>query len=464
MEKPSRTTFRIRLETMVQQLRESIISGDLAPGSYLPSEDLLGEQFQLSKKSVRKGLESLVQEKLIVKKPKIGNMVIDPNGTDERITIRFCIYPDADSEMNISMLLNAFEVKYPHIQVKRMTMHTHLYADQAMSFMADGMLDVVMLNYYDFSYFNSAAGSNMLAEQEADPAIYAFLNRAFTVDGKSYVKPFAFSPLILAYNRDHFRDIGLPEPDSSWTWREFAHAAIRLSNCKEPARRYGFFFHLLSHNRWPLWLLQHGFSLGLNEEGRYDLNDDAFVASMQMLRELFSQENTVPSFMFDSAQDPERLFLEERTSMIITTYFRLNHVKSASFDYDISPVPYVDVPKTLLLNVGLGISKHSEHREAAQLLVDYLTSSEAQESLRTHTTSIPSLKEMAEQERSDKGAEPGRYPMFREIIPSFRYYTDMNVNRHQLRTMTHYLKLYWSNLESSSNVIANIEEALNNGS
>jgi len=462
MDKPSRATFRFRLETMIQQLREDILSGKYAPGSYLPSEDVLGEQFQMSKKSVRKGLECLVNENLIVKKAKIGNMVLAPEAGDDRITIRFCYYPDVDQESNILQLLDAFEEKYPHIQVKRFTMNTSRYSEQAFEFMNDSMLDVVMLNYYDFTYFQDHAHLSMLAEQKTDPAIYSYLNKAFTVNGQLYVKPFSFSPVILCYNKKHFQQLNLQEPDSSWTWEEFNRAAAALTDSDEVNKRFGFFFYLLSQNRWPLWLLQNGFHLKKNDEGKYDLSDPSFLKSIEMLKELFSQEYTAPSFVFESAQDPERLFLDERTSMIITTYFRLNMMQAAPFEYDITPIPYVDSPKTLLLNIGLGISSQSVQKEAAQLLVDYLTSREAQESVRNRTLSIPSMKEAAEQERVDKYGEPSRFQMFREIMPSFRYYTDMNVSRYHLQIMTHYLKMYWSGLVSASNVIETIENALNN--
>jgi len=81
--------------------------------------------------------------------------------------------------------------------------------------------------------------------------------------------------------------------------------------------------------------------------------------------------------------------------------------------------------------------------------------------MRNQTLSIPSVKEAAQSERQDKQGEPKRYQMFREIMPSYRYYTDMNMTRSQLTAMVHYLKLYWAGLETASNAIASIEQALN---
>jgi len=459
--KPSRTTFRLRLETMVQQLREGILSGKYMAGSYLPSEDVLGEQFQMSKKSVRKGLEILVEENLIIKKPKIGNMINNLHVESDKVSIRFCYYPNADQESNISNLLDEFEKKYPRIQVKRLSMNVQNYPDQAIEFINENMLDVLMINYNHFRYFHTNDALHLFTEQTTDSRHYPFLHRAFTVGDKLYAKPFVFSPVILCYNKEHFKEANLQEPDSSWTWKEFSEAVDLLTDITPSQKRLGFYFHLLSENRWPLWFLQHGFSLKKDDDGAYHLRDTAFMKSMNMLKELFSEQRINTSFVSESDFDTERLFLEKKTSMIITTYFSLNNLKAIPFEYDISPVPYIGAPHTLLLNFGLAINSQSSQKEAAQLLVDFLTSRQAQESIRSHTFSIPSMKEAAELVMPHKINEPTRFQMFREIIPSFRYYTDMNVESHQLSTMTHYLKLYWSNIDTASNVISSIEQALN---
>ncbi|GGG26432.1 extracellular solute-binding protein [Paenibacillus abyssi] len=458
--KPSRTTFRVRLEAMVNQLREQIISGKLAAGTYLPSEEFLGEEFQLSKKSVRKGLEILVDENLIIKKPKIGNMVNDPKSESGKISIRFCSYADTEPETNVGKLLDAFEKKYPHVAVKRVTLRVMDYHEKLTEFMDDNMLDVIMINYNNFRLYHTRNALHLLTEQTVDERVYPFLNRAFTVDGKLYAKPFVFSPVILCYNKKHFKEANLPEPDSSWTWNDFCHAVSKLTDTSPSHKRLGFYFHLLSQNRWPLFLLQNGFSLQKDEQGRYHLNDHTFMKSMVMIKELFSQQEIIPAFMSQSDIDTERLFLEEKASMIVTTYFSLNNIKSVPFDYDISPVPFIHHPETLLLNIGLAINSHSAQKEAAQLLVDFLTSDEAQDAVRRETLSIPSIKEAAAKEWPEK-TEPSRFQMFREIIPSYRYYTDMNVETHHLDAMVHYLKLYWSNIDNASNVISNIEQELN---
>src|SRR5690606_21834126 len=75
----SRRTFQIRLNKLVNQIREDIMNGNYKRGTYLPPEKTLAKQYQLSNKSVRKGLEQLLEEGLIKKIPRVGSMVIAPN-------------------------------------------------------------------------------------------------------------------------------------------------------------------------------------------------------------------------------------------------------------------------------------------------------------------------------------------------------------------------------------------------
>ncbi|NQX71928.1 GntR family transcriptional regulator [Paenibacillus alba] len=73
--KPKRSTFRTRLEDMVTSLQHDIVNGNLKPGDYSASELVLAEQFQLSKNSIRKGLNVLLNQKMIGKVPRIDTRI-----------------------------------------------------------------------------------------------------------------------------------------------------------------------------------------------------------------------------------------------------------------------------------------------------------------------------------------------------------------------------------------------------
>lgn len=56
-------------------LRDAIVSGELSAGSRLPSEPALAEQHKVSRVTLRKVLEQLAQEKLIIRKAGAGTFV-----------------------------------------------------------------------------------------------------------------------------------------------------------------------------------------------------------------------------------------------------------------------------------------------------------------------------------------------------------------------------------------------------
>ncbi|TMZ37333.1 GntR family transcriptional regulator, partial [Klebsiella pneumoniae] len=60
-------------------LRHRITSGHLEPGSPLPSESALGQEFRVSRTTIRRALAALEADRLIRTIPGTGRIVCDPN-------------------------------------------------------------------------------------------------------------------------------------------------------------------------------------------------------------------------------------------------------------------------------------------------------------------------------------------------------------------------------------------------
>ncbi|WP_082415836.1 extracellular solute-binding protein [Numidum massiliense] len=455
-EKPSRATFRARLDYMVNTLRQEIISGQLKAGDYLPSELDLGEQFSLSKVSVRKGLDILVSEGLIEKQSRIGNMVKQVS-EDERLTVRFGYYPSLIDEARIDELLEMFHARHPRIYVQTLPLPYDNYSEVVGGLLENDMLDVVTINYGDYDQVMEAYGSDCFALTESRQGVYTFLQQAFTdAKGKQRVIPFIFSPVILCYNLQHLAERGAETPDSSWTWRRLREEAAKLAT----ETRQGFYFHFLSYNRWPIFLLQSGFAVTTDENGRRRIGRES-IARLRAIRDTFSALD-FPGILSESDYDIEALFAAEKVSLIMTTYFGLNQLtkNDVGFVYDISSLPYLTDPRTLLLVIGLAVNRRSRNQQAAKLLCDFLLSDEAQRYIRKHTLSLPAVKHVAEEVVAED-SEPHRFLMFRETIPSFKLHTDVQMTYRELGEIRDPFKLYWSGMEDEQTFCAKVEEILN---
>ena len=456
-DKPKRSTFRNRLEEMIATLRNDILTGKLQPGDFLPSELTLVEQFQLSKNSVRKGLEVLLDQDIIEKVPRIGTRVIG-SGLTEKLKLKFGYYPTLILEANLLQLIEDFQASFPHIEVEMIPVSDSFFSPHPKEAMNKDAFDLITINTHHYGFcLDNEAITDMLAPLKPQEGTYPFLLRPFTENNNLFVQPFTFSPIVLCYNKEHFKQAKLPEPDSSWIWSDVQKAALALTQKND---RMGLFFHLQSINRWPLFLLQNKVVFERDAAGKLILDNDNFRESMQMSLNLLEGMNAGSLYMSENDSDSEMYFLQQKASMIVTSYYSLNHLRRANFDYDIAPLPYSQEARTQLIIIGLAISKASKQQEAAQALLNYLVSEETQLRIRKDTLSIPSIKAMAEWTGKESLVHPSRFMMYRDIIPTFRFYSDMNVTFHELETMRRIFKLYWARLDDFDSVLRKLEEAL----
>lgn len=452
--KQSRTTFRSRLDELITALREEIVTGQRAAGEFLPSEKQFAELYNLSNQSVRKGLDVLVAEGLIEKIPRVGNKVLGAP-PDRVISVKFGYHLSIPAEVELEKLLEQFHRLHPHIRVQPVPLPVTNYS-VFKQYMTNGMLDVFTLNYSNFRQFAEHDGLGDLEPQQRNPDTYPFLADAFRLGETGdalLVQPFLFSPVILTYNRDHFREMNVPEPDSSWSWDDLFAASARLAI---PSERLGFYCSYLFANRWPMLLLQKGGSFRRAADGSYRLEGDMLEAFRfgKKLREHF------PLLSTSSYGEAERLFVQGKVSMVVDSYFHLNLYRASNIAFDIAPVPHFGDPRTLLLNIGLAVHRHSPVKEAALALVDFLTCAATQLAIRRQTYTLPALRSAAEWTGEDGLYRPSRFSLFREIMPSYRYFTDLNITERQLHLIGQEAKLYWLDLQSEEAFGSRLEELL----
>ncbi|MBB6632659.1 extracellular solute-binding protein [Cohnella thailandensis] len=444
--RPKRTTFKTRMDDMIAALENDIVTGKYAAGDLLPSEIALGEQFQLSKKSVRKAIDTLVEQGFVEKQPRIGARVVNRNPAN-RTTVKFGYYPTLIKEANLLSLIDAFHERYPQIRVEMIPLSSTLRES-----MEREAIDLITVNLQDYELFlDSGTHPESLEPLATVEGVYPFLTKPFTADGALYVQPLVFSPIVLCYNKRHFQEAGLSEPDSGWTWADVVRANEALSRERE---RLGFLFNLISTNRWPLFLLQDDFKFKIGPDGKTIYRDEQLKRCLETC--LGFVEDSMISLFLTEEEVSERLFAHQKASMIVTSYFRMNALRKSGLDFDISPVPYAKEARTLLIVIGLAINKRGASKQAAKTLMEFLLSPESQQSIRKDTLSIPSLKSAAEYQ-DPKNANPLRYSMFRDIIPSFRYHVDLNATSAMLSRMNNELLLYWTKMENADSILRRLE-------
>lgn len=441
----SRKTFRQRLSIMVDRLREEIRSGVYKAGDFIPSETKLVERFKLSNKSVRKGLEQLIEEGLVVKVNRVGSKVADVR-QEAPIILSFGYHASIERDIQLSGLLETFRERYPHIRVKPVKLVFSDYTS-VKDYLESGIIDLFTINNIDFMALADSRAAGLLEPLPADAGAYRFANEAFEYEGVQFAKPVIYSPVVLAYNRDHFAERQVPEPDGGWTWEQAIRYAADLA---VPGERHGLCFHLLSDNRWPAFLLQSGSGFHPDEDGELRLEGTRMLDSIRLCKDIISNRDMFPGYLSENNHDVNDLFKQGGVSMILTTYMALNDMNHADIRYDISPMPYLSEPRSLLNIIGMAVSSRSKEKEAAKLLADFISSPEAQRWIRERSLSLPAHKETAEEPVPAEEAlnRPSRYFSFRELLFSYRTHRELNLSIHQFKRLRQLLKRYWSGLLS----------------
>lgn len=451
-----------RLDDMIEQLRDDItVRGKYTAGEFLPSELTLVKQFRLSNKTVRKGLERLMAEGLIEKIPRVGSRVTSSAGRPVT-TITLGSMLSMERDMRFASLLEQFESEHPDIRVEIVNFSSTDYTGTMVSHFNAGLLDATMINDEMFWELSEKQDELPLEPLAASAETYSFLHPPFSRDGQLYVRPLIFSPLVLAYNRDHFREAGLSEPDGSWTWDDAVDCAARLS---APGKRYGFCFYPLSNNRWPIFPLQSGMSFAPERDGRFSLRDTKLLDSIRLYKSIVRNRDVFPDYLAESSRDFVRLFRRGQASMILSTYMSLNDFAEDGPNYDISPVPYGNEPRTLLMSIGIAINRRSRRVEAAKRLVDFLGSETAQRFIRERTLSIPAMKKIAD---APAGGEwplnrPARFHLYRNIVPGYRRHKDLRLTPKAFYAFRELLKQYVSDMVDESTLCTQTDEIANGG-
>jgi len=446
--RPTKEQFNRQLEQIAGTLRNEMIEGRYALGEYLPTERTLMERFRMSNNAVRTALETLVREGWIEKVPRIGNRVAAGRPPVKLVLARNNV---AQRNLELSGLLDNFQRQFPWISVE-----THRIDRQGNT----GDADLVLVDNYQFQSMVEDGAIKKLEPLTGREDTYPGLARQFEVEGSLYMRPVVFSPIVLCYNKAHFRECGLMEPDGSWTWDNLLDCAEKLSDGKG---RYGFSFHAQDMNRWPLFLLQSGERFEWNAGQLNDLRGTRLLESMKVYKRIIHNRKAFPLFLSESNGDIMQMFEEGKLSMILNTYMGLNLWKHADLEYDVAPVPFIYEPRTLVIVLGIGISAKSAHKEEARLLADYFVSAGAQNYIYEHTLSIPStqLPTYSPAASTSVGINrPERYALFREMMFSYRTHSDLGIPVMSLPKIFQPLKAYLADMIDENELCDRIRCAL----
>jgi multiple sugar transport system permease protein len=310
------------------------------------------------------------------------------------VTIRYACSTGGDNLKLLMRTVSQFEAEHPNIQVKvepvvdnyatkLLSMYAANIAPDVASFNANGIVQ-----FADRGALKSLDDFPDLHGPEVDlNGRYPNVVRAFTWKGSVYAVPrdIACSAYIY-YNKEQFREAGIPYPDGSWTWdtkvrpelreKDFIWVMQHLAKFEPGARRpfrYGF------TTSWPqLWmetlLLSSNVRMWDNDQHptRLFLDDPKVVEVFQFASDCINKYHWMPSnneISLGSGATMQDEFRKGHISMLQSGAWEVKDMRNKmTGEWDIAPFPRFARGDASILpgeGAGLGIFKTSQHPKEA---------------------------------------------------------------------------------------------------
>lgn len=443
-----RRESEFRYSKLAHILREQILSGYIKPGEFLLSENELCRYYGISRTSVRKSLEQLQKEGLIIKKVGQGTIVSPDLVIPESATKVIRIMAPAPShyvDHCLPIIIEAFKRKYPNVEVRLLSFPSTNFRESMRTAMELGHAPhLLIVTDRQFDELNQFASFVSLQErfQGTLDAMYPRLVEGFRRDGEVKAMPATFSPVYLAYNARLFAEQGIPRPEPDWTLSDFLSAAKRLTldtDADGITNQYGLLFSS-SSSRWPVIALQNGyhFQPGSSRE--------ALVRTLEFIHNAVYRERSVtlcqPSYGANS-----KAFVYEKTAMVLTTAIEAaGWAADLTFEPQIAPLPFGPEKASLLVANGFMIPTHCPDFDLTAQFLETALDPELQVEL-AKTTSFLSCLTVNDQvwEEEDLRA----LNIVGDQIINCHYLSDMFEDPMLIGELEAEMELFWTGLESA---------------
>jgi multiple sugar transport system substrate-binding protein len=303
-----------------------------------------------------------------------GSATRTDTAADGTTTVRYMNFSANDGhEEDLAKIVDAFEAEHSDITVEVETVPYADYFTKLQTAVAGGTVaDTFELNYENFVTY---AENGSLAELSGvDAGTYKeSLLEAFSRDGKQYALPESFSDVVLFYNKDLFDAAGVEAPTADWTWADEQAAAEKLTD--KAAGVWGDFQPISFHE----------FYKALAQNGGQFLSADGSEASfagpegVEAAQWLVGKAGTTMPTAADGAGTPDfdsNLFSSGKLAMWHTGIWMFGALADVDFAWDIVVEPGNTQKASAMFTNGVAVSATSEHPEAAQQWLEFLTASD----------------------------------------------------------------------------------------
>jgi len=354
--------------------------------------------------------------------------------------VSFMVFGDPEEIQAYRDVIAAYENEQPDVQVKLIEASDRddLIARLSTSFAGGAPPDLFLLNYRFYGQF-AARGVLEPVEERVDGSdvfqqedFYEEAMDAFRFDGTLTCLPQNISSLVVYYNKDLFKEAGVPEPKAGWRWDDMVAAAKKLtkdSNSDGKAEVYGLGVEP-SLIRIAPFVWSNGGDLVADDgkQTHFALDTPEAEEALERFLQLRVVEKVVPSEEEVKAEDDETRFQNGRMAMVLSSRRSTPTFRTIQdFDWDVAALPQHREQAGILHSDAYCLTKASENRDAAWSFMEFALGPEGAPIVAKSGRTVPSLKSVAESDAFlDPTAKPANSQVFLDTIPVIRQVPSMS--------------------------------------
>ncbi|MEU6324787.1 sugar ABC transporter substrate-binding protein [Streptomyces sp. NPDC047009] len=296
-------------------------------------------------------------------------------------TVRYMTFSaGADHAKDLDAIVAAFEKNNPTIKVQVQSVPYANYATTLQTAISGGTApDTFELDQQSLATYASSGALLDLAQPAAkDPSYhssaYAPANlKAAQYKGKQYALPESFSTVVLIYNKTLFAKAGVATPTAGWTWKDEQAAARKLTDAGKGV--WGD-FQPITFNEFSKALDQAGGSFLSADGTKATFDSPQGIAAAKWL---ISKNKTTMPDVAKSANTPDydtNLFKAGKLAMWHNGNWQFSTLQNVPFDWDVAVEPGDTHKASAVFQNSAGISKTTQHADAAFKWLAYLTASD----------------------------------------------------------------------------------------
>lgn len=356
---------------------------------------------------------------------------------DGKKEITFMFRGGPDEKTAYTEAIKKFEESHEGVSVKIINTDADQYATKLSAAVSGGNVpDVFYLDSGSIAnYVDNGIIADITDEIEAANfdlnSVWKFGVDIYRYDGETpgkgalYGLPKDVGPFALGYNKDMFKEAGIPLPDKdkAYTWEEFLEISQQLTkdtngDGEEDQWASGF------NATWTLqsFAYSNGASF-LNDTGdKITVDTPEFADSLQFLADLTNKYHTTPNSSQAETLDTYQRWMNGELAFFPVGPWDMSTYAKLDFEYDLMPWPSGTTGKSVAYtgSLGLVVSEATKNPDLATELAIYLCADEeAQQTLLDAQVQIPNLIDMAEEWASDTESVPSNKKEFLDIVQDY---------------------------------------------